>query len=637
MGMNPRARRRRSQAQRSWPGQRPSPANDPVPPRRRRQTAPDPGPTGPVVTIASILDDFNESWGRGEPARLEDYLDRLGRDDMAELIYHEYCLAEASNLDPDPAGYLRRFPGHSDPLGRLFALHSAVSVASLRSLVEPADLPQAGDSIGPYYLARELGRGAFARVFLANEADLGDRPVVLKVSTRPSSEPSLLARARHAHIVEVLRQAEADDGALHLVCMPFLGGATLAAVLESRRGLGRRPRTGRDLLDDLDRVSAPEYPDAELPRPAREILAGLSHAQGLAWIVARLAEALDHAHGRGVSHGDLKPSNILLTAEGTPMLFDFNLAVDWRAADAGGPAADAGGTMAYMAPRAAPGHRRRARRVRSLSRPSPGRPLRDRPGPARGPHRPGPRRPRGPGRRPPTDGLGPGRIPTIGPPRGPPGTPGPVDPPGPPVDPGEVPGPRPPRPLRPGQRAGRGPRQLEVRPPAPLRRRAPEVRGGPTAPAEPGPPRRPGDHPGHGDRRRPGRPRLDGRDQARPGDGQARQRPRPGSTPGPSASGGSADGDPNSARSTRPTSPDATSTATTSSPTPTGEPATTSGRCPTAIARSSRPGSSSSRTATPSRWASVPTRRPTGGGRWRCSTRRPRPPRCRRSAPSVAP
>src|SRR5439155_14842985 len=117
-------------------------------------------------------------------------------------------------------------------------------------------------------------------------------------------------------------------------------------AVRPRRG-GRRPASGRDLLADLDGVSAPEYPPARLARPARELLAGLSYPKALAWIVARLAEALDHAHRRGVGHGDLKPSNILLTADGHPMLFDFNLAVDWRS-DV--PVGDSGGTLAYMAP-----------------------------------------------------------------------------------------------------------------------------------------------------------------------------------------------------------------------------------------------------------------------------------------------
>ncbi len=356
MAVNPRTRRRRSNARSPWPAARPTPSADPGPARRRRPARPDgrradaPEVAGPVGSLEAVLDRFTASWERGESPQAERFAGLLAPGDEAELVYHEFCLAEESGLAPDPAEYLRRFPDHAGSLGRLFALHGAVSASSLRRWVGPADLPGAGDEIGPYRLTRELGRGAFARVFLAEQSDLGDRLVVVKVSARATAEPTLLARARHAHIVEVLRQAEADDGALHLVCMPFLGGATLAAVLDARRKLGRRARSGRDLLADLDRTSAPEYPAPGLSRPAREVLAGLSHAGALAWIVARLAEALGHAHRRGVTHGDLKPANILLTAEATPMLLDFNLAVDWHEPGAASAPADSGGTLAYMAP-----------------------------------------------------------------------------------------------------------------------------------------------------------------------------------------------------------------------------------------------------------------------------------------------
>ena len=73
------------------------------------------------------------------------------------------------------------------------------------------------------------------------------------------------------------------------------------------------------------------------------------------WIVARLAEGLDHAHARGLLHRDLKPSNVLIAADGTPMLLDFNLAVDVEptrdeAAEAKIDEAKLGGTLPYMAP-----------------------------------------------------------------------------------------------------------------------------------------------------------------------------------------------------------------------------------------------------------------------------------------------
>jgi serine/threonine protein kinase len=307
----------------------------------------------PELPIDSILAEFSSRWERGESPSIEEYLARLGpapTSDAAVLIYHAYCLAEATGLNPDPADFLKRFPAQGPSLEGLFRVHQALDAAELASGGVSGMLPEVGDEIGPYRLLRELGRGGLARVFLAEQADLDCRLVVVKVSTRITPEPRLLARARHSHIVEVLWHSLSDDGALQVVCMPFLGGATLADVLAERRRSGGRPRSGRDLLAELDRVAAAEYPRANLAQPARQIIARLSYPRAVAWIMARLAEALDYAYGRGVLHGDVKPSNILLTAAGEPMLLDFNLAVGWRSPTGDDLPEDAGGTLVYMPP-----------------------------------------------------------------------------------------------------------------------------------------------------------------------------------------------------------------------------------------------------------------------------------------------
>jgi serine/threonine protein kinase/tetratricopeptide (TPR) repeat protein len=294
--------------------------------------------------LDDVLEAFEAAWRSGLDPCPEHWLGRLDparSADATELIYAAFCLAEADGLDPDPADYLARFPGHRAALGRLFELHALATPHDFAAAVP--ELPGPGDEIGPYRLVRELGRGGFARVFLAEQEDLGGRHVVVKVTTRPSPEPMLLARSRHPHIVEVLSAAPAESGSLQVVCMPFLGGGTLAAV----NAAGARRRTGRDLLARLDRASAPEYPPGGPHRPARELIARLSYPRAVAWAFARLAEALEHAHRRGVGHGDVKPSNILLTADGVPMLFDFNLAVDRRG---GAGATPGGGTLAYMPP-----------------------------------------------------------------------------------------------------------------------------------------------------------------------------------------------------------------------------------------------------------------------------------------------
>ena len=64
----------------------------------------------------------------------------------------------------------------------------------------------------------------------------------------------------------------------------------------------------------------------------------------------RMAEALQHAHDRGVLHRDIKPSNVLVTGDGMPMLLDFNLAQEPWIDHRDDPPAALGGTLAYMAP-----------------------------------------------------------------------------------------------------------------------------------------------------------------------------------------------------------------------------------------------------------------------------------------------
>ncbi len=216
-------------------------------------------------------------------------------------------------------------------------------------------LPEVGDTLFGFRLIHELGRGSFARVFLAAQEDLASRPVVLKISNLEGDEPQTMAMLQHTHIVPIHSVHEDKQAGLRAVCMPYFGGASLSAVLKEA-GVGSITiRSGSQLVRALQAVQAP-IPATEAGG-APQMLAGdpkvltllseYQYPQAAAWIVARLAEGLQHSHNRGVLHRDIKPSNVILGMDGQPMLLDFNLAQVTRGDKV---RVVFGGTINYMAP-----------------------------------------------------------------------------------------------------------------------------------------------------------------------------------------------------------------------------------------------------------------------------------------------
>lgn len=64
---------------------------------------------------ATVLADFTLAWEQGRAPTVEDYLDQLDPADSqaaVELIYREFCLAEADGWRRDISGYVDRFPRH---------------------------------------------------------------------------------------------------------------------------------------------------------------------------------------------------------------------------------------------------------------------------------------------------------------------------------------------------------------------------------------------------------------------------------------------------------------------------------------------------------------------------------------------
>ena len=310
--------------------------------------------TSPGAELALLRIDLALRWDSKAKVGVEWYRARfpeLAADTLVALIYEEFCLREDDGEEPDPVEYLQRFPEHAAALRRVLDIHGLVGhggTSTFRGHVpDQGSFPQAGETIAGFRLVEELGRGAFARVFRAEERQLADRPVALKVARTGSREPQTLARLQHTHIVPVYSYRTDPATGLHVLCMPYFGRLTLAQVLSDSKF--KTARSGADLLEVLDRLGGASTV-AEGRSTGRAVLIRRRYSQSIAWWGARMADALQHAHDRGVLHRDVKPSNVLITTDGLPMLLDFNLA---RAAPFNGSENDKGlpgGTLDYMSP-----------------------------------------------------------------------------------------------------------------------------------------------------------------------------------------------------------------------------------------------------------------------------------------------
>jgi len=245
--------------------------------------------------------------------------------------------------EPSPAGSAPAPPDDSSPESNLSETVIRPKAATKKGAPEPppaADNPANGAAgspsglpsgplaadptsappavFGRYEVRRTLGAGAFGAVYLGHDVQL-DRPVAIKVLRGDSAlvanrkdqflqESRKLAQLRHPGIVTV-HDVGVHEGRVYLVS-DYLDG----------------PDLGRWLAEN--RVAWPEATR----------------------IAAAIADALAHAHARLIVHRDVKPANIImLTAERTPVLVDFGLALD--EANAGGRQKGViSGTPWYMSP-----------------------------------------------------------------------------------------------------------------------------------------------------------------------------------------------------------------------------------------------------------------------------------------------
>jgi len=149
-----------------------------------------------------------------------------------------------------------------------------------------------GQKVGKYEILRSLGSGGFGSVFLARDTWLNIK-VAIKVPHKQSlelfkllKEPRLQAALNHPNIVRII-SAEKDKKIFFMV-MEYVKGKNLEKILEKEKVL--------DVNTSIDYIT-------------------------------QIAHGVAHAHKNNIVHRDLRPSNIIVSEEGTLKITDFGTSV----------------------------------------------------------------------------------------------------------------------------------------------------------------------------------------------------------------------------------------------------------------------------------------------------------------------
>ena len=284
---------------------------------------PGPDPNGSIAISGStpverFFSEFLEDWGKGGLRSLESYLSEF----PAELAPAIKAAFHARSPESSPGDHT------FDELS-----------------------PQ---SIGPYAIVEELGRGGQGLVYLAEDTRLGRR-VALKVLTswgaateqvveRFRREAAIASRLEHPGICTVYETGTAQG-------VPYMAMRLVEGESLSRRiaAASADPDTATASFVELDT----DVVDTEADAPSSDTSARTTQAEILriATLMEAAARALHAAHEAGVIHRDIKPGNIMVTPDGDPVLLDFGLARETDGDDVSlTRTGDLFGTPAYMAP-----------------------------------------------------------------------------------------------------------------------------------------------------------------------------------------------------------------------------------------------------------------------------------------------
>lgn len=270
-------------------------------------------------------------------------------DNLLLQILDEFI--EGKKVDID--NYCKKYPQYKDAILSKFR-----TAEFIKKNLREEDL--SGKKLGEYIILQELGRGGMGIVFLGIHPALS-RLTAIKVLP-PSfaqdkealknfqEEAKIIAKFNHPNVVPIY--SISDEKGVFYIAMGYISGLSLKSVVEILK-INKEPgKLKATVIKEILQVPPAEKQDISqksitLKRGFK--FWGMPYFKFVATIGAEIADALSYAHQNGIVHGDLKPSNILLTNEAIPMVVDFGLSRNIKKL-ASSKSKNFSGTLAYAAP-----------------------------------------------------------------------------------------------------------------------------------------------------------------------------------------------------------------------------------------------------------------------------------------------
>jgi tetratricopeptide (TPR) repeat protein len=263
-------------------------------------------------------------------------------DDIIDQAVQRFIDAQLQGQESNIDEFVKSYPGLENQIRqKIEKIHKIDSMFSCLMQSDDNDFCETitehdlvGQKLGDFEILKMVGQGGMGAVFLAQQASL-DREVALKVISsvggpqaknldRFKRESKVLAKISHPNIVLIYEVGQ--HGPYSYFAMEYVKGVSLGKILSSIRNAKPDEKASKVMHKCLEGQAGIYNDNADDVKESNGAEIDTDYIVEISRIIVSIASALDYAHSKGILHRDVKPSNILISSDGTAKLVDFGLA-----------------------------------------------------------------------------------------------------------------------------------------------------------------------------------------------------------------------------------------------------------------------------------------------------------------------